>query len=272
MDKETDTETAVLLMPTEPPAFEIVNPKGCSSTVLVCDHTFNRVPARLNGLVLEAHQLAEHIGWDPAAANVARRLSVHLDAPLLLSGYSRLVIDCNRPLHSKEYIAQQSAGVPVPGNQRLTPEQRAICVKSLFLPYHQAIARLLDGRKPRPTVLLSIHSFTPILHCRRRPRQSGVFHWRDTRLANLMIKALAQGGDLVVGDNQPYCIDDITDYTIPVHSERRGLPSIMLEIRQDEILTVEGAATYAARLADSYRRIEGEILCLMKKNAEDGIS
>jgi predicted N-formylglutamate amidohydrolase len=81
-----------------------------------------------------------------------------------------------------------------------------------------------------------------------------------------MIGALAQAGDLVVGDNQPYPIDDITDYSIPVHGEGRGLPSIMLEIRQDEIRTVEGAASYAARVADSYRRIEAELLALIAKN------
>jgi len=266
MTGKTDIETSSLLLPTEPPAFEVVNPDGRGSAVLICDHASNRVPARLSDLGLEQYQLTEHIGWDPGAANVARRLSVELDAPLLLSGYSRLVIDCNRPLESEESIAGQSAGVPVPGNHGLTPEQRAVRVKTLFRPYHQAIDRLLDERKQRPTALLSIHSFTPILHGRQRPWQIGVSHWRDARLATLMIGALAQAGDLVVGDNQPYPIDDITDYSIPVHGEARGLPSIMLEIRQDEIRTVEGAASYAARVADSYRRIEAELLALIAKN------
>ena len=272
MARENEIETGILLLPTEPPAFEVVNPEGRSSAVLVCDHASNRVPARLSDLGLEQYRLLEHIGWDPGAAEVARRLSAHLDAPLLLSGYSRLVIDCNRPLESEESIAEQSAGVPVPGNRRLTPEQRAVLVKALFLPYHQAIDRLLDGRKQRPSMLLSIHSFTPILHGEQRPWQIGVSHWRDARLATRMISALAQVGDLVVGDNQPYPIDHFTDYTIPVHGEGRGLPSIMLEIRQDEIMTTEGAATYAARLADSYRRIEAEMLCLIANNTKAGIS
>ena len=272
MDKETNTETKALLMPTEPPAFEVVNPEGCSSVVLVCDHASNRVPAKLGSLGLESHQLAGHIGWDPGAADVARRLSMCLDTPLLLSGYSRLVIDCNRPLASEESIAQQSAGMLIPGNCELTPEQRALRINILFQPYHQAIDRLLDGRKQRPSMLLSIHSFTPILHGEQRPWQIGVSHWRDARLATRMISALAQVGDLVVGDNQPYPIDHFTDYTIPVHGEGRGLPSIMLEIRQDEIMTTEGAATYAARLADSYRRIEAEMLCLIANNTKAGIS
>ena len=271
MDKETDTETAVLLMSTEPPAFEIVNPDGNSSAVLVCDHASNRIPAKLGSLGLEPHQLAEHIGWDPGAADVARGLSMHLDAPLLLSGYSRLVIDCNRPLHSKESIALQSAGVLIPGNRELTPEQRAIRVNTLFQPYHQAIERILDERKLRPTALLSIHSFTPILNGQRRPWQIGVSHWRDARLAALMVGELVQSGDFLVGDNQPYPIDNITDYTVPVHGEGRGLPSIMLEIRQDEIHTEAGAAACASRLAESYRRIEAETLRLIAQCTKETI-
>jgi predicted N-formylglutamate amidohydrolase len=263
MVKETDTETAVLLTQNDPPAFEIVNPDGHSSAVLVCDHASNRVPDRLSGLGLAPRQLAEHIGWDPGAADVARRLAMQLDAPLVLSGYSRLVIDCNRPLHSEESVAEESAGVSIPGNHGLTPEQRAVRVDTLYHPYHQAIGRLLDGRRQRPTALLSIHSFTPILHGRRRPWQIGVSHWRDARFAALMLKALAQTGDLVVGDNQPYPIDEITDYTLPVHGERRGLPSIMLEIRQDGIRTERGAANTASRLAEAYRRIEAETRCLV---------
>lgn len=250
--------TSGLLAPTEPLAFEIVNPGGNSSAVLVCDHASNRVPVRLDSLGLAPHQLAQHISWDPGAASVARRLAMHLDAPLLLSGYSRLVIDCNRPPRSEESIAEQSAGIPVPGNRGLTPEQRALRVNTLFHPYHEAIDRLLDGRTQRPTVLLSIHSFTPVLHGRRRPWQIGVSHWRDARLAILMIKALTRRGDLLVGDNKPYPIDDIIDYTIPAHGEGRGLPSIMLEMRQDEIQTEEGAASYALILEEAYRRIDSE--------------
>ncbi len=137
-------------------------------------------------LGLDAIQLADHIGWDPGAADVARRLSTSLDAPLILSGYSRLVIDCNRPLHSAESIPEHSDGVPVPGNRGLLPEEREIRIEALYRPYHDAIDRLLDDRGPRPSLLLSIHSFTPVLHGRPRPWQIGVSSWRDRRLAELL--------------------------------------------------------------------------------------
>ena len=271
MDSDIDSATSSLLTPGEPPAVELVNADGGSSAVLVCDHASNRVPVRLGSLGLDPRQLADHIGWDPGAADVARRLSAHLDAPLLLSGYSRLVIDCNRPLCSEESIAQQSASVPVPGNRGLTAEQRGARVNTLFQPYHRAIARLLERRCKRPSVLLSIHSFTPILYGRRRPWQMGVSYWRDPRLAALMLRALSQPGDLVVGDNEPYPIDENTDYTVPLHGEGRGLPSVMIEIRQDGIRTEEGADAYAARLAEAYRHIEAEALglCVTPTAAEN---
>jgi len=261
MDRDVGVTPLPLLGPDEPPAVEGVNVDGGGSAVLVCDHASNRVPQRLDSLGLDALHLADHIGWDPGAAEVARRLSAHLDAPLLLSGYSRLVIDCNRPLPSPGSIAEQSDGVPIPGNRGLTLKDRETRIDAMFRPYHRAIDRLLDGRSQRPTLLLSIHSFTPVLNGRSRPWSIGLSYGRDRRLAALLLGALAQRGDLTVGDNEPYPIEEDTDYTLPVHGEGRGLPSAMIEIRQDGLRTAAGAAAWAARLAEAYRLIEAEALC-----------
>jgi predicted N-formylglutamate amidohydrolase len=199
MDSVTGESAVSLLGSDEPSPVELVNADGRSSAVLVCDHASNRVPRQLGTLGLDAVQLADHIGWDPGAADVARRLSIRLDAPLLLSGYLRLVIDCNRPLRSTGSIAEQSDGVPVPGNRRLSPLERESRINALYRPYHEAIGRLLDGRARRPGLLLSMHSFMPVLNGRPRPWHVGVSHWRDRRLAALMLGALARRGDLTTG-------------------------------------------------------------------------
>jgi predicted N-formylglutamate amidohydrolase len=211
-------------------------------------------------LGLDQKQLADHIAWDPGAADVARLLSAELDSPLLLSGYSRLVIDCNRPLESTQSIIRQSAEVPIPGNRDLSPDDRAARIDCCFRPYHDAITKLLDRRALRPTMLLSIHSFTPVFEGRPRPWQIGISSWRDPRLATLIRAAIGRSGDLLVGNNEPYPIDEAFDYTVPVHGEGRGLPSVMIEIRQDEIRGTAAAAYWAALLAHAYREIEAEAL------------
>jgi len=260
MDSDSGVSAVSLLGSNESVPVELVNADGGSSAVLVCDHASNRVPQQLGSLGLDDIQLADHIGWDPGAAEVARRLSTLLDAPLVLSGYSRLVIDCNRPLLSVGSIAEQSDGVPVPGNRGLSLSERESRINELFRPYHEAIDRLLDGRTRRPSLLLSIHSFTPVLNGQPRPWHIGVSHWRDRQLAALMLGVLAHTGEYTVGDNEPYPIDADIDYTIPVHGEGRGLPSVMIEIRQDEIRTTSGASAWATRLAEAYRKIEAEAL------------
>ncbi len=251
--------TDFLLAADEPPAFEIVNASGASNLVLVCDHASKRVPRCLDNLGLTPEQLDDHIGWDPGAADVARLLSNKLDAPLILSGYSRLVIDCNRPLQSPQSIPEQSAGVLVPSNQNITAEDRARRVKNVFTPYHNAINQLLADRKNRPTVFLSIHSFTPSLDGQHRPWHIGVSFWRNDTLAKLLISALKKDEDIVVGDNEPYAIDAEFDYAIPVHGEGRGLPSAMIEIRQDGIRTAAGVAAWAERIAKAYQTIESNL-------------
>ncbi|MGZ9035329.1 MAG: N-formylglutamate amidohydrolase, partial [Rhodospirillales bacterium] len=166
-----DASFKPLLTAGEAPACEIVNIDGTASAVVVCDHASNKIPRRLGSLGLGDDDLATHIAWDPGAAEVARRLAEHLDAPLVLSGYSRLVVDCNRPLESPESIAVKSDGIPVPGNRDLNAASRAARVEGLFHPYHRAISEILDRRSAagRPSLLLSVHSFTPVLNDSWRP-------------------------------------------------------------------------------------------------------
>lgn len=263
METGKTRQASTLLGRDEPPPAEIVNPAGGSHAVLFCDHASNRVPRRLQSLGLEPSLLEEHIAWDPGAAAVARRLAADLDAPLVLSGYSRLVIDCNRPLGHVESIAERSAGISIPGNLGLSAAARLSRINALFLPYHCTISDLLDARAHRATLLLSIHSFAPILDGRLRPWQVGISHWRDQRFADLLLTALRRAGNFDLGNNAPYAIDNTIDYTIPIHGEGRGLPSVMIEIRQDEIQTPAGVTAWAARIAAAYGRIEAELLRLL---------
>ncbi len=262
MNKGKSFGASGLLSLSDPPAVNLINENGSSHAVLLCDHASNKIPSKLGNLGLTPSQLADHISWDPGAAEVARLLSTKLDAPLVMSGYSRLVIDCNRLPLSIESIPEQSSTVPILHNQGITANEKNIRVKTLFEPYHQAINQLLDKRTSQPTVLLSIHSFTPVLNNKKRPWHIGISYGSDRRLAEHMLKALSFSRNIIIGNNQPYPIENHIDYTIPIHGERRGIPHIMIELRQDGIKTVPGIEAWAETLAEAYFQIETEALDL----------
>jgi predicted N-formylglutamate amidohydrolase len=245
-------ETVTLLAPDEPPAVIEYRAQGASPFLLVCDHAGRRIPRRLQNLGLNDAYLARHIAWDIGIAGVARALADRLDACLIMQLYSRLVIDCNRPPGSDESIALFSDATRIPGNESLAAPDAASRVREIFDPYHNTITRHLDARKnaKRPVILISLHSFTPVYGGVARAWQAGVLYNRYRALADALRAQLSAPGDLTVGDNEPYTVDDESDYTIPVHGEQRGLPHVAIEIRQDLIAEEAGQIDWAERLAD----------------------
>lgn len=243
-------ETRPWIADDEPPAFELVNPEGRSRAILVCDHASPVIPRRLGSLGLSPRDRERHVAWDIGAAAVARRLSKMLDAPLALPGYSRLVVDCNRPLHEPDAFATQSEDVVITGNQSISEQEKAERANTFFWPYHDALHRLVESRAAGNgvPVMVSVHSFTPVYHGRQRPWHIGVHHRWDSRGAEHALRALRADGSLHVGDNEPYPLALNEDYTVPVHAERRGMPYVLFEIRQDQITSEAGADAWAERL------------------------
>lgn len=213
--------------------------------MLIADHAGQAVPRALRLLGLPQHELDRHIGWDIGIAGVARELGARLDAFTLVQSYSRLVIDCNRPLTSPTSIATESDGTVIPGNQGLDDEARAARARAIFTPYHDRIRAELDARAV--TVMISLHSFTPVFRGVTRPWHTGVLYNRDGRLSQALRARMLEEG-WVVGDNEPYAVSDASDYAIPVHAEPRGLHHVELEIRQDLISDAAGQREWAERL------------------------
>ncbi|MCW5773658.1 MAG: N-formylglutamate amidohydrolase [Rhodospirillaceae bacterium] len=242
-----------LLADDEPPPYEIVNADGAAPLVLVCDHASNRVPRSLHHLGLAPAPLRDHIAWDIGAADVARRLARRFDAPLALTNYSRLVIDCNRTLADPTSIPAESDGIPVPGNRGLAQGLRLQRAEALFRPYHDAVEALTARKAERQpaTAFVSIHSFTPVFQRTRRPWHIGILWNEDGRLAQPLLAAMRRDASLVVGDNEPYSGRDATGYSIQMHAERRGLVHVAVEIRQDMIATADGAGQWAQHLGDA---------------------
>ena len=195
-----------------------------------------------------------HIAWDIGAAAVTEVLSEHFDAPAILSGVSRLAIDCNRHEAAASLMPELSDATVIPGNIGLTKAARAERIDRWFRPYHDAVESVLLERVARgvPSIALSIHSMTPSLAGGpARPWQIALSSHMDRSLADPVIAALRAAGDIVVGDNQPYDLDPAFDYSIPFHAMRRGLPQIQVEFRQDEIADAPGQRRWALRFAQA---------------------
>ena len=239
-----------LLADDEPAPVTVERPDAPSRFLLACDHAGKRIPRALADLGLGAEDRERHIAWDIGALAVARDLSARLDATLISQTYSRLVIDCNRDPSVADSIAAVSETTPIPGNEALAPEDAEARVVEILRPYQTAIGAALDARDRagRVSVLVAVHSFTPVYKGVARPWRLGILYNRDKRLAHAMIARARQAGDLCVGDNQPYHISDETDYTIPVHGELRGIAHVEIEIRQDLIADAGGQGEWAARL------------------------
>jgi predicted N-formylglutamate amidohydrolase len=251
------TAAAPLLTGDDVPPVHELNAAGRSPFLFTCDHYGRLIPQRLGDLGLPEAELTQHIAWDIGIAGVAEALSRELDAHLVAQRYSRLVIDCNRPPHVASSIPLISEATTIPGNEGLAREAMEVRRLAIFDPYHQRIDEIIERRleEGRPTVLVSLHSFTPVYAGIARPWHIGTLYHRDKRLPPLLLKALRVEPDLVVGDNEPYAVSDETDYTIPVHAEMRGLMNTGIEIRQDLISDQAGEKEWADRLA----RIFGEI-------------
>jgi predicted N-formylglutamate amidohydrolase len=239
-----------------PPVLEH-NAAGRSPFLLTSDHYGRIIPSLLGDLGLPTSELTRHIAWDIGISGVADALSNHLGAHLIAQRYSRLVIDCNRPPGAASSIPRISEATVIPGNDGMTREAAEMRRREVFDPYHRRIDEAIDARRRDrlPTVLVSLHSFTPVYAGVARPWHIGTLYQRDTRLPPLLLKLLRAESDLVVGDNEPYAVSDETDYTIPIHGEKRGLMNTGIEIRQDLITEPAGQARWAEQLA----RIFGEI-------------
>jgi predicted N-formylglutamate amidohydrolase len=233
----------------EPPA-RLLNPEGRNQVLLVCEHASRFIPEPLRQLGLDDVAAREHIAWDIGALALAEALSARMDAPLLVAGYSRLLIDLNRPLEAPDSIPEHSEVYPIPGNFGLSAQARRERQECLFEPFHRQLASLIDQRlaSGRGLRLVGVHSFTPTYRGVPRPWVAGVLYGRAEAYAMRMIDGLRQCGE-EIGANQPYRIDPDEDVTVPRHGDERGIDAVLIEVRNDGLRTAQGVARWAERLA-----------------------
>ena len=231
----------------------IINPEGAADLILICDHASNAVPASLHGLGLMERDLHRHIALDIGAAEVTRLMADRLDAPAVLAGYSRLVIDTNRKLDHHESINRESDGTLIPANQDVTPQQARARAEACFWPFHRKIGAGIAGfaqRGVRPAII-AVHGFTPVFDGVRRPWHIGILWNEDGRIAVPLIEALQNYEDLVIGDNEPYSGRLQYGYSIDTHAGETGLPNVLIELREDFAATPAAQERSADILVDA---------------------
>ncbi|MHB1111304.1 MAG: N-formylglutamate amidohydrolase, partial [Devosia sp.] len=238
----------------------IINAGGRSSFVLVCDHASNRIPVTYGDHGLTPHQRLMHIAWDPGALAVGLTLVDLLDAPLVQSTVSRLIIDCNRDVDAADLIPVVSERTDIGANAGISQAERDCRIKAFHAPFHTAIDAVLDARQAagRETILVAVHSFTPTYKDVVRPWPVGLIHGTDETFTRALREALeADDPNLNVGWNEPYSARNGVTHTLEHHGDGRGLPATMIEIRHDEILEPSGIAFWASRLARCLERARG---------------
>ncbi|MEE4203813.1 MAG: N-formylglutamate amidohydrolase [Halieaceae bacterium] len=261
----TLSQTPPLLREHEGPAVEVINDDGNSRIVLICEHASLQFPEALGTLGLDLEARESHIAWDPGARVVADHLSQALDAPLVAARFSRLAFDCNRP-PGRSGVAEQSERWTIPGNQGLDDAQIAQRVQSIYEPFHQHLAALLETRLangPAP-ILVSIHSFTPVFNGERRDLELGILHDADSRLADALLPLSPAVTGLDTRRNQPYEPRDGVTHTMRTHALAQGLANVMLEIRSDLIERLDLAERVAHRLA---KLLQAGLTALLKHPA-----
>lgn len=236
-----------LIGPGDPPPFEVVNPEGAAPFLLVCDHASRLVPRSMSQLGLADWVMDRHVACDIGARELTLALAERFDAPAVLAGYSRLVVDLNRKIADNGAFIKVSDGIAVPGNIEMSEAEREARIRSFFEPYHDAVHTALGrflaaGRVP---ALVSIHTCTPVFNRVVRRWHVGVMWDRDPRIARPLIANLGAVPDLCVGDNEPYSGAHPNDFTVDHHAERNGFPCVGVEVRQDLVNSREGAAHWA---------------------------
>ena len=238
------------------PAYTVLNADGDPATLLICDHASNFVPAEYHGLGLPGEAFARHIAYDLGAASVTAELARLLNAPAVLAGFSRLLIDPNRGADDPTLVMKLSDGAIIPGNRNADAGVIADRIARYYQPYHGAIADRIAAARAQGVspALLSLHSFTPVFQGHERPWHIGILWDRDGRIAQPLLQSLTADGNLCVGDNLPYS-GELTGDCMYQHGTQNGLAHVLIELRQDLIADPHGVAHWAQLLAEHLRPI-----------------
>lgn len=221
---------------------DVTNKSGLSPVVLICEHASHFIPDTLGDLGLAPTDCKSHAAWDIGAHELSLILSECLDATLIEGCVSRLVYDCNRPPDVPSAFPTQSERIVVPGNHALSPAARHERTEAVYVPFRTTVQSVLDARKATDTqtIVVTVHSFTPVFHGVPRDVEIGILHDDDPSLALAIMRNADLLPDRIVALNEPYAKSDGVTHSLAIYGVENGLLNVMLEVRND-LLSDEAA-------------------------------
>jgi len=216
----------------EVPPVSFFNQDGGSSLLLVCEHASSHIPGRFESLRLSDEVLQSHAAVDIGALDLAESLSQLLDAPLLSTGISRLVYDCNRAPGDPGAIPGKSEVFEIPGNQNLTENEARRRYESYYLPFETAVSECLKNYAA-PPLFITIHSFTTVYHGESREVDIGMVCDQDSRLGESMVELASEFTSHCVRLNEPYGPGEGVTHTLGFHAVNNGLLNVMIEVKNN---------------------------------------
>lgn len=231
--------------------FHIFGADRPSRWMITVDHARNLIPSEINGgsLGISDADMQRHIAYDIGALGVSLHLGELLNAPVVATNFSRLVIDPNRGAHDPTLVMRLYDGTIIPANADIDEAEEQRRLTTYHAPYHAAVEEIAEKRED--PVILAMHSFSPQLRGRPpRPWEITVLHAdHDSRpLSPHLIDRLRQEDDLTVGENQPY-EGHLPGDSLDSHALRKNRLNTLIELRQDLITTAEQQTAWADRLA-----------------------
>jgi predicted N-formylglutamate amidohydrolase len=242
--------------------YYVLNEQSETPVFLIADHASRDIPEPYGTLGIDdLSLLRRHVAWDIGIEDVTRRMSEKIGATAMFATFSRLLIDANRYSDDRSAMPEISDGVVIPHNQGLTEEDRQVRIDRFFTPYHAKVSEILDNKTAQHVepLVISMHSFTPIMNDYERPWHIGVLWDQDGRLATPMLDILNKNAALVVGDNEPYSAREPLGYTMNEHGTKKSIPHVVIEIRQDLIDTHHGAEQWASLMSDLVLQVQTQM-------------
>ena len=213
--------------------------------VLTCEHAGKDLPHPWSWPDEDTWIRTTHWACDIGAAGFTRRLARSLSAPAVLSKFSRLLVDPNRPLDSDTLFRTEADGRPIALNQSLDEEERQRRIDGFYGPYHEAVSAMV--KRSRAEIVFGVHTFTPHYEGNSRSLELGVLFDHDEALARNLVDHLRRAG-FVTAPNEPYSGKNGLAYSPVLHAQEFERNALEIEARQDLIVEESFAGRLAAAL------------------------